>query len=260
MELHRFSVCTKAFAKNSLLFMIQSLHELGWTRCALWGGIPHICPQYGNEKLWSEQAKAFWSSGIEITAFFPEITGYGYNPASADPFIRSRTKEYLQRSLNCCLAIGAKRMLLHPGVALEDEDKEQALRRSAELYQPLLEQMLAAEITPVLLCGGVYDINSENNAKWKSESVGVAVSAEDIVAERPGAAPHCMGGRKALLILFDGPGGHLAVGDGSWNVRQLAVTWAERCSGPIVIQFDDRRYITDARETLGRITRRIEAW
>ena len=39
-------------------------------------------------------------------------------------------------------------------LALEDEEREQALRRSEEFYQPVFEKRAAAGIRPVLMGGG----------------------------------------------------------------------------------------------------------
>ena len=64
-------------------------------------------------------------AGITISAFYPEMAGYGLNPASADRNSKCRTKDYLLRAIDCCVAVGTRRILLYPGAALEDEDRDQ---------------------------------------------------------------------------------------------------------------------------------------
>jgi hypothetical protein len=263
VDLQYFSICTKAFSKNSLPYTVQSLQRAGWSDCVLWGGVPHVCPLYGNTRTWAEKAGWFQSAGITISAFYPEMAGYGLNPASADRNSKCRTKDYLLRAIDCCVAVGTRRILLYPGAALEDEDRDQALRRSEEFYQPVFEKMAAAGITPVLMCAG-YSAGKEGFPIFQNSAIKFAVSSDEIMGNAgavKGLERSVGKENLALLILFDGPGGHLVAGDGIWDVKKLAEDWRMHFEGAsMMVQFDDRRYVTDARRALQIMTKRILAW
>lgn len=222
-----------------------------------------MCPLYGNTRTWAEKAGWFQSAGIRISAFYPEMAEYGFNPASADSRSRNRTKEYLLRSIECCVTVGARRILLHPGMVMEDENRNQALQRSEEFYQSVLEKVVEAGITPVLMCAG-YDACKEGLPISENSAIKFAVSSEEIMGNAgtaKGIERSVGKGNLALLILFDGPGGHLAVGDGIWDVKKLAEGWQMHHEGTsMMVQFDDRRYVTDAQRALQVMTRRILAW
>ena len=65
----------------------------------------------------------------------------------------------------------------------------------------------------------------------------------------------------ALGRLDATPGGYLVAGDGIWDVKKLAEDWRTHFEGAsMMVQFDDRRYVTDARRALQIMTKRILAW
>ena len=167
------------------------------------------------------------------------------------------------RAIDCCVAVGTRRILLYPGAALEDEDRDQALRRSEEFYQPVFEKMAAAGITPVLMCAG-YNAGKEGFPIFQNSAIKFAVSSDEIMGNAgavKGLERSVGKENLALLILFDGPGGHLVAGDGIWDVKKLAEDWRMHFEGAsMMVQFDDRRYVTDARRALQIMTKRILAW
>lgn len=269
MEIGKFSVCTKAFSRNSLRYVAQSLQNTGWKKCILWGGITQICPEYGNERMWADNAKVFWNLGVEIPTFYPEIVGYGYNPASIDRNTQKRTRDYLMRAIACCKAVGAENILLHPGMAFENENQRNALQRAAECYGPVLEQVLAAGITPIMMHRGIRLVVGEGNELCscfgeKQREIGFSISADEILESDGSLAEfsnHTEIKQIVQLILFDGPGGHLVLGDGKWDVRRLVADWWDIYGQTaITIQFDDRRYVMDAQDALRATARRIAAW
>lgn len=268
MEMDRFSVLTAGFSRNSFEYAIRTLREAGIKAVELWGGISHCFPGYENEEQLREAEEILKKYGTKAAAFYPEQVSYPYNLACGEPGVRKRTEDYYDRCMDFCVRMKIPAMVLHPGYMLYDQSPKAAFGYGTKALGRLAAKAEGMGIVPLLLHGGA---NYVSGCKGTAEILGAAnhpalqveldLSQLLVDGETAETAFFMFGSRIRQVRMADGPGEHLALGDGSLALREGYTGLMERgYTGPVVLQFDSRRYVTDAKRALITCVRELETW
>lgn len=268
MEIDRFAVFTGSFSRNSFEYTIKTLCESGLNMVELWGGISHCFPGYENEEQLREAGAILKEYGVQAAAFYPEQAAYPYNLAARELKVRGRTENYYDRCMDFCLRMEIPAMVLHPGYMLYDQKPEEAFAYGADALGRLAEKAEGRGIVPLLLHGGAnYAGGCKGTAEILEAAACPALQVELDLShllqdgESTETAFLTFGSKIRQVRMADGPGDHLALGDGKWPLREIYAGLVEQgCAGPAVLQFDSRRYVTDAKRALVSCIREIETW
>ncbi|MCI8453317.1 MAG: TIM barrel protein [Lachnospiraceae bacterium] len=268
MQRESFAILTNGFGRSSLEYTLQCIKKADFRNLCLWGGVTHCFAGYENREQLKEVKERTEVLDLKVLSFYPEILSYPYNPAGSSEAVRRRTKDYFLRCLEAAEEMGASFLTLHPGRALLDEDRERALARAAEVLRCVAEAAEKGPVTPLLLSGAAnFAPGLEGSGRLFSQigckGLGVELDVGRLLADKEGIAGAFCRFQDAirLIRLYDGPGGHLAFGDGTWPLGQTVEEIGKQgYQGVIAAEFEDRRYVTDPKRALSACTEKVSEW
>lgn len=256
------AISTNLFARNTLDFALASLGRAGFDRLELWGHVAQFHPGYLDERQARQIGERVRDAGFDIVSFFPEGGAYPLNPASTDEALRRDTVGYYRHAIDLGRAMGVRRMTFHPGHGLRDRPPEEAVSAAARTWRALGLYAIDSGIEVSLCHCTAVGLGSIDQLGALVEATGVAIGVAldvSLAAQAPDAMQKCLaqGGPINAVRLSDGPGEHLAFGDGHLPLRAICGNIID--SGyweRTIITLDNRRYVLDP----DRAVRQTAAW
>ena len=150
LELEQIAVMSIHYQFYPLRHFFDTVRELGIKNVDLWAGYPHFLIGEDWFETANEIRRMADERGIKIVCCTPEQVRYPLNLASEQEKIRRRTVEYLKRSVDAAVVLGADRIQAVPGYGWYDTDKEPAWRRLVHSLQELCRYAAEKNITVLL--------------------------------------------------------------------------------------------------------------
>ncbi|RGB64223.1 sugar phosphate isomerase/epimerase family protein [Provencibacterium massiliense] len=130
------NICYHLFTTE---YFLDSLCRLGMKSVEFWGGYPH---QFISEKSYPPVKtirRMIEERGLNLICYTPEQIQYYYNIAAREDDIREDSVEHFRRCIYAAAEMGAPKMLMTCGWGYQDEDREEAWKRSRESLHNLGE-------------------------------------------------------------------------------------------------------------------------
>ena len=260
-----FAVCANLFPRNSLECALTAMRSCGFTRVQLWGHVAHFHPGYVTSAEAARLAERVRDQGMEIASLFPEGGSYPLNPAAAEAHLRQRSVDYYRRCLDLAAAMGIHRVVLHPGYGLLDRDERLAMDNAVHSWQVIGEYARELGLDAQLKNCAAVHLGSlgQLDRLIERSGVGLGICADVGLALDAGTSPAELMAMAEVrgLNVSDGPGGHLAFGDGHYDLKNVcgeieACGWAERTT----LVMDHRAYVLEPEAALRRTAERILEW
>lgn len=150
IELEQIAAMSIHYQFYPLAHFFDTVKKLGIKNVDLWAGYPHFLI----EEDWLETAKEIRRMAdereLKIVCCTPEQVRYPLNLASGDEKIRTRTVQYLKRSVDAALVLGADKIQVVPGYGWYDKEKEPAFRMLVRSLQELCGYAAEKKVTVLL--------------------------------------------------------------------------------------------------------------
>jgi fructoselysine 3-epimerase len=222
MNIHYVLYPLEYFLDSLVKFDIQSVE--------LWGGSPHVPIDDLTLASVRRIREEIERRDLNIACFTPETCKYPINIAAEEASIRDRSVNYVLKSLDIALELGAKLMQIVPGTGYFNKLPDEAWKRSRDSLQKIVEkaEVLGIQLTlePLLKRESNLIYNKEMAKKMLEEinspilgcnvdtvpMVEAGDSIEDYFTE--------LGNKVNHIHLCDGPN-HVAWGDGTLPLNQF---------------------------------------
>lgn len=129
----KYSLSTFVYYRYPLVEAIQRIGRLGYDGVEIWGGRPHAFWEDMDAEHCKAVCSALDENGLGVSCFIPAQFRYPTNLASTDPLIRKNSVDYIKRSIDTALNLGAPLVSLCPGYSFYTEARSRgvdALRES----------------------------------------------------------------------------------------------------------------------------------
>lgn len=263
MKVDNFAISTNAFARHSLRAALRVLKEAGFRKIELWGHVSQAHPWYLTPQEAEPLAKHLRCAGFEIVALHPEGGACPWNPASDMAEVRKRAVDYYLHCLKLAQSMDVGRMIVHPGYGLRDHPAEADLEVAADSWRRIGEQAgkLGVELE-LLHCTAAHLGGLEQLRQLVARAdAGLGICADVSLTTEEELRSALEDAKVRGLRLADGPGGHLAFGEGKMPMEEIC----RRISGRgllerSVISLDNRKYVLDPADAVRRTAEQICAW
>ncbi|MDI4650134.1 sugar phosphate isomerase/epimerase family protein [Cohnella hashimotonis] len=260
-----------AVAPSNVLYKFHSLGSFlaeavrcGCETIELWGGAPHLDIEAATPADLKKLRRRLAELELRVCCLTPETGLYPVNIASNDPVLRQRSEIYAMKSLEAAAELQVPIMQVTSGTGYYDRPAEEAWRRSADFLSRLSRRAAALGIRLALEALPVHESNLVRDAaslRRMLDEVGqpalgalLDTSTAAALGESPADYIRLLGAdRIAHIQLVDGPGGHLAWGDGTLSLAEyLASIRAAGYAGSLGLELFDHKYYVDPAPVLRR--------
>ena len=139
IRFEQFAPMGNQFVQYPLVYLLDTLVDLGFSRVELWGGAPHVCVEIISDGQAGQIRQEIEGRGLRVACFTPETCFYAINIAAEEESLRRRSLEYLKKSLHLTRLFGTDTMQIVPGKGLFDRPAADAWARSREGIAQLAE-------------------------------------------------------------------------------------------------------------------------
>jgi len=122
----KVSISTFPYFYYSLEDAIERIAAFGYDGVEIWGGTPHAYAYDMSKEKIKKIKASIENRGIEISGFIPAQFRYPTNIAIDDELIRCRSLDYLKKSIEIAVALGAPLVSICPGHSRFGQDIENA--------------------------------------------------------------------------------------------------------------------------------------
>ena len=256
------AVSLNAFARYSQTWALDALEELGFWRVELWGQVAHIHPGDLSEAEAEIMARRVRKRGFELASYMPEAPHL--NLASGDALQREMALQGWKRCIRQCAAMEIPLMPLYPGYSPLDAAPDPAIRLCMDGVDALKTEAQGRGVELLLTHAEPPSLGAWETIVALSRALNMGVALDVSLAAARGSAQmeRCLSEERVRMIrLSDGPGGHLAPGDGRIELVAVALAihragMAERC----VLTMDNRRNVMDPKAALRRCAQQFADW
>ena len=263
MRIEDFAISTNVFARYSLKSALQVLKKAGFRRIELWGHVSQMHPDCMTLSEARELAGRVRSEGFEIVAFHPEGEGCPWNPASERASVRERAVAYYGRCLELVSTMEIGRMIVHPGYGLLDHLSEAELDAAAESWHAIGKRAGELNVEMELLHCTATHLGSLEQLRRLAEraDAGLGICADVSLLTLEEIERELQSAEVRGFRLADGPGGHLAFGEGRQPMQEICRKLSERCLlKRSILSLNNRKYILDPDRAVLQSARQIESW
>ena len=261
-----FAVMNCHYVRFPLRRFLDTAQALGFRQIELFGAMPH----FYLDDVDDAQARAVRSAceerGLSIVNFCPAQGAYPMNLAIDEPQIRRRTVQMLRKGLRLARLLGCRSMLVSPGYGYYDQDKEISWAHSraslGELAKEAEDQQVTILLEPLTPPTANLINTSAQAARMLSEvgspfvksmmDLGVMTYMGETVEDYF----RNLGEGLRYIHFTDGPGAHVAPGDGSFPMdRHLEDIVRLGYRGPLSFEINDKRYLLDPDQAMAQTAR-----
>ena len=251
-----FSIMNCHYMRYPLIFFLDSAKRYGFSRIELFGGIPHFYLDDVDDKDITDLREALSSRGLSISCFTPAQAAYPLSISYSSEKLRLRTIQLLKKGIRTAYLLGAATMLVSPGngYLTETHDKVWGICRDslielgeiAEHYgiilllEPLTSMSSNVINTSIKAAQMIREVGSRHVKSMMD--IGVMNYMGETVDEYFGN----LGDNLVHIHFTDGPGAHLALGDGVFPIRAYANDIMKHdYRGLWSFEINDKRYLNN---------------
>ncbi|MBT2293652.1 sugar phosphate isomerase/epimerase [Paenibacillus albidus] len=245
----------------SLEYFLDAAAMNGFESIELWGAAPHLYIEACTTADLLRVRRALESRYLRACCLTPESTLYPVNIASGDAVLRRRSLKNMLRSIEVAAELGIPLVQVVSGTGYYNEPIDEAWKWSRDSLETAVRKAeslgLELSLEPLL----PYESNLVNSLtsvqrmleELDTEVLGVHLDtvAMEAAGETLEACLRTLGSRVKHIQLCDGPGGHLAWGDGSLPLdSNLDVLEQHGYQGYLGLEMFDHSYYIDPDQVL----------
>lgn len=262
-EEFRLAVMNCHYVRFPLTFFLDSVQRFGFRYIELFGAMPHFFLDDVDDALVHSVAEACEARGLEIVSFCPAQGAYPMNIAVEEPQIRKRTCTMLKKAIRIAGMLGCETMLVSPGYGYYNRDRREAWDNSRESLKELGK--IAEEYNVVLIMEPLTRatanlVNTSAEAAQMIREVGLPsvksmmdIGVMNAMGESVDDYFQNLGTDLRYIHFTDGPGAHVALGDGTFPMAQyLQDIRRNGYTGVLSFEINDRRYLLDPDRALAQ--------
>ncbi|HHW01757.1 MAG TPA: TIM barrel protein [Thermoanaerobacterales bacterium] len=133
------SISTFPYFYYSLEDAIERIASFGYDGVEIWGGTPHAYAYDMTSEKIEKIRDMVRNAGLNISGFIPAQFRYPTNIAIDDDIIRNRSIDYLKKSIDIAVALGAPLISICPGHARFGQSYESAWSNMIDSISKLME-------------------------------------------------------------------------------------------------------------------------
>lgn len=263
----RLAVMNCHYIKFPLTYFLDAAKRFGFREIELFGAMPHFFLDDVDDLLVEQVICECRKRGLKLTSFCPAQGAYPMNIAIDEEPVRRRTVRMLKKALRIAGKMGCETMLVSPGFGYHNQDKEiswaHSRRSLEELADTAQENHIVITIEPLTPTTANLVNTSRDAARMIREvnspflksmmDIGVMNYMDESVDEYF----QNLGSDLRHIHFTDGPGAHVALGDGSFPMaRYLEEIRRNGYTGILSFEINDKRYLLNPDEAL----RKNVAW
>ncbi|MBM7652679.1 sugar phosphate isomerase/epimerase family protein [Neobacillus cucumis] len=247
-----------------LEYFLDAMVQYECKKIELWGASPHF---YVDELTLSEMRKIkreIDRRDLSVVCFTPEQCVYPINLAAKEERIRERSIQYFLKSAEAAKELGAPLLLVTPGWGYENEDSQEAWKRTRDSLEKLADVAARLELTLALepltrvesniICDAkslkkmLEEVNSPS-LKGMIDTIPMALANEDF-----NDYFNLLKDEIVHIHFIDGkPEGHLVWGDGVLPLQ----TYVDQLSqhgyqGALTLEYTSYQYVQDPDQAMER--------
>lgn len=244
------------YLRYPLPYFLDAVQRYGFTNIELFGAMPHFFLDDVDEAETDAVAQACKARGLRIVCLTPAQGAYPMNISIASEKPRRRTLALLKRAIAAARRLGAPQMLVSPGFGYETQPKDRAwgiCRQSLqELAQCAQENGVTLLLEPLTTPSSNVVNTSAKSARMLREVGSPAVKSMldigvmNFMGETVDEYFDNLGSDLLHVHFTDGPGAHVALGDGSFPMEAYASQIIRRgFAGTCSFEINDKRYLAN---------------
>lgn len=263
----RLAVMNCHYIKFPLTCFLDAAKRFGFREIELFGAMPHFFLDDVDGLLVEQVICECQKRGLKLSSFCPAQGAYPMNIAIDEEPIRRRTVRMLKKALRIAGKMGCETMLVSPGFGYHNQSREiswaHSRRSLEELADTAQENNVVITIEPLTPTTSNLVNTSREAAQMIREvnspflksmmDIGVMNYMDESVDEYF----QNLGSDLRHIHFTDGPGAHVALGDGSFPMaRYLEEIRRNGYTGILSFEINDKRYLLNPDEAL----RKNVAW
>lgn len=244
------------YIRFPLDYFLDSAQRFGFSQIELFGGMPHFYLDDVDDALISEVRRACDERGLKIVSLTPAQGVYPMSISIDSEKPRRRTVALLKKGIAVASALGAKTMLVSPAFGYETQSRDyvwglcrDSLSELGEYAAPYGVTLMIEPLTP--MTSNV--VNTSVQAAKMIADVGspfvksmMDIGVMNYMKETVAAYFDNLGDHLAHIHFTDGPGAHVALGDGSFAMAEYAEQiFRHGYKGLWSFEINDKRYLSD---------------
>ena len=245
------------YVRYPIEYFFAAMHRFRLTDIELFGAMPNFYIEDVDEALLERVRHGCQKYGLRIVRFTPAQGVYPFSISVNEPAPRRRSIAMAKRSIEVAEQLGAQTMLISPGFGYESEpyDIRWGLCRDAliELGEHARRHHVVLTVEPLTpMTSNVINTSTQAAKMLQEVDLPSVKSMLDIgVMNFMGESvdsyfDHLGNENIAWLHFTDGPGAHVALGDGSFPMLDYALEIKERgYQGGWSFEINDKRYLSD---------------
>lgn len=245
------------YIRYSMSYFLDAMLRQGFHNVEIWGASPHYFAPYFTSEMVGQLKREIRSRGLNLVCLTPEQVTYPINIAAREDYLKKLSIEDHLKTLEHAAQLECPKMLLTPGYGNNDEDREEAWKRSADSIARIAHRAEELGVTVALEHLSPASSNLINTAQDLKRMVDEIHSPRlkamfdfgqvNIVGQRVRDYFDLLGDDIVHIHIVDGtPGGHLALGDGNLPLEENLKDVARYgYKGYLSLEIADRRYFSN---------------
>ena len=257
----RLSMMNCHYIKFPLCYFLDQMATFGFQEIELFGAMPHFFLDDVDDALVEQVSAACRARALTVSSFCPAQGAYPMNIAIDEEPIRRRTVRMLKKALHIAGRLGCKTMLVSPGFGYHNQDKSVSWKHSRAALEELgetaqeagvvitIEPLTPATANLVNTSAEAAQMLREVNSPFVKSMLDIGVM--NYMGETVEQYFQNLGDDIRHIHFTDGPGAHVALGDGTFPMAQYLES-IRRCGyrGILSFEINDRRYLLDPDEAV----------
>lgn len=256
--------------KNSFLCSLMNCHYIrfpieyflektsyyGFSQIELFGAIPHFYIEDVDTELCKKILSLCRRYSVSIKSFTPAQSLYPYSISISELKPRRRSIEMLKKGIQFCAKLGAASMLVNPGFGYETDsvDLRWGLCRDAliELGEYASQAGIVLTIEPLTpMTSNVINTSAQcakmlREIRLPSIKGMLDIGVMNYMKETVNQYFDELGDNIRLIHFTDGPGAHVALGDGRFPMANYAKEIiSNHYYGMWSLEINDKRYLSN---------------
>ena len=249
------------YIKFPLSYFLDRAEAYGFRCIELFGAMPHFFMDDVDEELVERVKDECRRRSLEIVSLCPAQGAYPMNIAIDEAQIRKRTVTILKKALHIAGKLGCDTMLVSPGFGYHNQKKEISRAHSRESLKELAKTaedsgvvIVIEPLTPTT----ANLVNTSIDASRMIAEVGseyvksmMDIGVMNYMGETVDDYFRNLGDDLRYIHFTDGPGAHVALGDGTFPMAQyLADIERNGYKGVLSFEINDKRYLLNPDEAM----------
>lgn len=251
-----FAMMNCHYIRYPIEYFLDSMKHFGISRIELFGAMPHFYIMDADDTLIMRVKNACAERGIRIVSFTPAQGAYPVSISSDEEPVRRRSIEMAKRSMDVAAKLGAPTMLISPGYGYQNTafDMRWGICRESFLELAAYAERVGVTLMVEPLTPGTSNIinTSMQSAKMLQEvnspylkSI-MDIGVMNFMNESVDSYFDNLGSDLVYVHFTDGPGMHVALGDGTFPMNHyLERILARGYQGTLSFEINDKRYLQD---------------